>query len=377
MNYFLLAFLLNTIAGFVFANEIENKLFDENRTTAIDLLEKEYQQSKVLFIGFYHHYTHQHIDQLSSLLQKIGNDPNFKTIVLERSSDVSSFYELLSTKELSTAIDDFGFSSQQAQEQTLCRGPGEWSYVIKNFFPELRKINQRRSDNPILAKSVDGIQTHMVEEDWPGLNRPMIDGTCPSKLLTTRSGETLTIYGISSTREQTTANSFKSQIWDKLGPNDKAIVLYHRAHLTDGLEVCQPEMISENNWTANLGNFSWYGRFLSDNPEVKKDVSLIFIDEKFDQKNEMITFDFTKRQSERSATDWAISLRPFKNVMNEIGFQMFTKESDIRRLFSNRYSSGSKTLPEIANGLIFNSEAHIRFQNLKSSDYLPEYCPRQ
>lgn len=376
MKYLLLALLLNTSTGLVFANEVENKLFDENRTTAIDLLEKEYQQSKVLFIGFYHHYAHQHIDQLSSLLQKIGSDPNLKTIVLERSNDVSSFYELLSTKKLSTAIDYFGFSSQQAQEQTLCRGPGEWSYVIKNFFPELRKINQSRPNNPILAKSVDGIQTFMVEEDWPGLNRPMIDGTCPSKLLKTRTGEALTIYGISSTREQTTANNFKAQVWDKLGPNDKAIVLYHRTHLTDGLVVCQPEMISENNWAANLGNFSWYGRFLSDYPEVKKDVSLVFIDEKFDQKNEMITLSFTKRQSERSSTDWAVSLRPFKNIMNEIGFEMFTKESDIRRLYSNPYSSGSKTLPEIADGLIYNSEAHIRYQNLKSSDYLPEYCPR-
>ena len=359
------------------ADDIENKIFDENRTDAIDLLVKEYQQSKVLFIGFYHHYAHQHIDQLSSLLQKIGNDPNLKTIVLERSSDVSSFYELLSTKDLSKSIQDFGFKSQQAQEQTLCRGPGEWSYVIKNFFPELRKINQHRSHNPILAKSVDGIQSLMVEEDWPGLNRPMIDGTCPAKLLTTRTGEALTIYGISSTREHTTAKNIKSQIWDKLGPNDKAIVLYHRAHLTDGLDVCQPEMISENSWVSNLGNFSWYGRFLNDNPEVKKDVSLVFIDEKFDPTNEMITLNFTKRQSKRSSTDWAISLRPFKNIVNEIGFEMFTKDSDIRRLYNTPYSSGSKTLPEIADGLIFNSEAHIRYKNLTSSDYLPEYCPRQ
>lgn len=107
----------------------------------------------------------------------------------------------------------------------------------------------------IYDELLDESQSYMVEEDWPGINRPMIDGTCPSKLLTTRSGETLTIYGISSTREQATANNFKAQIWDKLGPNDKAIVIYHRAHLTDGLDVCQPKMISENNWTANLGNY--------------------------------------------------------------------------------------------------------------------------
>jgi hypothetical protein len=99
----------------------------------------------------------------------------------------------------------------------------------------------------------------------------MQDGTCPARILITQSDDLLTIYGMSSTREQDTAINFKNQVWEKLGPNDKAIVLYNRLHLTDGLDVCQPEMIDENNWISNVGNLSWHGCFLNDTPEAKKE----------------------------------------------------------------------------------------------------------
>jgi uncharacterized protein YegL len=61
-----------------FSNEFGNKIFDENRTTALDLSKKEYQRSKVLFIGLHHHYSHQHIEQLAALLKEVGHDSNFK-----------------------------------------------------------------------------------------------------------------------------------------------------------------------------------------------------------------------------------------------------------------------------------------------------------
>jgi hypothetical protein len=68
----------------------------------------------------------------------------------------------------------------------------------------------------------------------------------------------------------------------------------------------------------------------------------------------MINFNFTKRQSE---------LLPEQDGVINLD------------IFDADYARGHNTLSEIADGLIFNLLAHIHYSNLKSSDYLPEYCP--
>jgi thymidylate synthase len=93
-NLFLIIAFLITYS-LALAND-ENAIFDTNRTDPQTLLHHEYQKSKILFLGFAYHANNKHIDQLRELLKQIGNDPNLKTIILERAGDTSEFSIFLS-----------------------------------------------------------------------------------------------------------------------------------------------------------------------------------------------------------------------------------------------------------------------------------------
>jgi hypothetical protein len=87
------------------------------------------------------------------------------------------------------------------------------------------------------------------------------------------------------------------------------------------------------------------------------------------------TFEFSRRQSLRfPGQDWAVDLKPFSEVLKETGLDMMTKSSDFRRRMNE--TATSNTLPEIANGLIWNSSAHILYRNQAGAEYpsTKEYC---
>lgn len=368
MIVYLIIIILSTAA---FA-QLEDQIFDQNVTTAEKLLDQEYEKSKVLFIGLSYHSNHQHIIQLTELIKRVGLDPNLKTIVLERAGDISGFYEMLSTTDLKTTLENFQFESNDAKIRSLCAP--EWAFAISYLFPELRRINKLRpTDNPLLVKTIDGMRS-TIPEMWPGSGKNLRDGTC-SAVSITGSGPTPTHYGISGTREQTTAQNFKSRIWSKLEPDDKAIVLYHRGHIMDNLEACQPNQgADENDWVANKGLLTWFGRFMLIHPEARQQVHVVVIDEKASVASEE-GFNFTQRQSRRTPNiEWAITLAPFNGVITEIGIEMFTKKVDFR-FYLNGAISGTKTLPEIVDGLISNPLAHVLYRTSKGYKYLPDYCP--
>lgn len=368
----MITYFLLLIISFSAYAQIEDQIFDQNVTTATKLLDSEFEKSKVLFIGFSYHSNHQHIIQLTELIKRVGLDPKLKTIVLERAGDISGFYEMLSTNDLKTTLENYKFESDTAKIRSLCAP--EWSFAISYLFPELRKINQLRpKDNPLLVKSIDGISS-TIAEMWPGRGRNLTDGTCSAAEIT-GAGLTPTLYAVSGTREQTTAQNFSKRIWTKMQTDDKAIVLYHRGHIVDNFEACQPNMGADiNNWIANKGLLTWFGRFGMIHPEARHQVSVILIDEKESIKTEH-GFKFTQRQLKRTLdTEWAISLAPFIGVINEMGIEMFTENLDFRR-YLNGTISGTKALPEIADGLINNPMAHILYRTTRGNDYLPEYCP--
>jgi hypothetical protein len=343
-----------------YSQEDENDIFDSNRVDSVDLLEKEYSNSKVLFIGFPSHHTHQHIELLSKLLERIASDPNLKYIVLERAGDISKFYELLSTNELNTTLESFSFNSPEALKRSLCEG--EWAYTIDQFFPKLRSINNkaRPKNAPIIVKSIDGMVS-TIKEDWPG-KKPISDGTCNVSELRRPS-----FYVTSSNRESDTANNFSNRIWKKLGKNEKAIVLYNNMHLLSSFYACTPYMQSENVWEARISPLSWREFFLKQHPEAKKSTSLILIDEDAQFPYREYIFNFTDRHATRFPDqEWALPLRPFSNVLNEIGSEIFTIDSNAR----SYNASSDLTLPEIAQGFIFHPLANVLYRNLTGEEYV-------
>lgn len=360
-------FILLLIHSFAYANE-EDAIFDSNRTTAIDLLQKEYSNSKVLFMGLANHANHKHIDQLSELLKIIGTDPKLKFIVIERAGDLSEFYEILSKQNLKDTLNVFKFQSEVARKQSLCFG--EWAYTIDKFFPDIRAINQRRdAKNPLIVKSVDGMRSTMPE-NYPGLGKKMVDEACKVTDVLIPP-----IYNASSNREEDTARTFHSNIWSKLGPGDKAIILYNRGHLVTSFKTCNPYMVNPDLFEARFGYLTWIDYFFEMAPEAKEDSSLVIFDEKWSEKRDGTTFEFSRRQSSRyPGEDWAVPLNPFANVLKETGIDMMTATSDFRTRTNSTATSDS--LPEIAHGLIWNAKAHLLNRSLKGQDYetTKEYC---
>lgn len=368
MRHFLFVIFLTLFLSVnAFADLVEDQLFDSNQQDDISLLFNQYQKSKVLFIGFSFHSNHQHVDQLTELLKKVGDDKNLKYIIFERPHDVSAFHELLSTQKLEQVLAKYSFRNVKAKKEILCRP--EFAYTLAKFFPELQKINQKRiKTNPILVKTIDG-RVSGRDEYWPG-EKTLVDGTCKAKDILMKA-EVTTNYGISSNREQDTADNFTSMIWSKLAPQEKAIVIYNRGHLLPDFESCLPTMVSEDKWVANRGKLTWLGRFLENHPKARKKIGLIIIDEKFSEKHDGTTFQLSARQSQRKGEkDWAINLHPFKAVAKEKGMAMFTASADFRVLFNGHHFS-QKSLPDLVDGLIWNSRAHLNHRNTEARDYLP------
>jgi hypothetical protein len=188
------------------------------------------------------------------LLKRIGTDPDLKYIVLERAGDISEFYETLSLIDLSETLEKFTFPSGLAKMNSLCMG--EWAYSIDKLFPDIRHINKRRdTSNPVLSVSIDGMDS-FINESWPG-NFPIADTTCNASELRVGS-----YYVASTNREMDSAENFSNKVWMKLGPNDKAIVLYNRMHLINSFISCNPFMVEIDKWKARLSSFSWRDYFL-------------------------------------------------------------------------------------------------------------------
>lgn len=376
INIFLAFILMALVPEISFAHMSEDELFDLHRTSDADLLNSEYEKSRFLFMGFSYHSNHQHINQLIELLKVRGLDPKLKFIVLERAHDLDKFYETLSQHDLKTTLSLFKFQNFEARYRSLCAG--EWAYAIKYLFPLVRELNAKRpKNNPLLVKAIDGFSSTM-DEKWPGSHQ-MKDGTCKASNLFYR-GSHLTSFGISSNREQMTADNFQKTVVLKMNSHDKAIVLYNRGHLLESFQVCQPNMGSTSQeWTANMGLISWLGRHLQMNPGFKSKMSLIFIDEENPKEAHGTTFSFNHRQIQRyPMEDWALSLRAFKGLIPEKGIDIFSETSEMRNKFNfGGTLTGTMTLPEMANGMIRNSRAHIDSRTLGGTDYLGEsYCPR-
>lgn len=353
--------LIIFITGKVFSAEViaENEIFDQYKTTSHKLLLEEYGKSRILFLGTANHFNHHIYNLLTDLLKEIGKDPKLKYIVFERSSDISQFYEKLSEKTLGDVLTEFHFVNEEAKTRSLCESP-EWAYTISDFFPEIRTINRNRV-NKVLVKSVDGMRSDLPL-NWPG-RQPIIDGTC-------RAQGTPTAYVVSTNREMDTAKNFSKNIWQMLGPNEKAIVVYHQAHLLEEIETCMPFMLQTNKWVAIKAYFSWISYFLNEHPEAKSQIRRIFLDEKSQSAYEGM-LKFTKRQADRYPyQEFAISLTHFTRILKENGFEMYLPESSM----GYRTSLSDRTLPEVAEGLIWNPSAHIDTQIKSSHDYLPEHC---
>jgi hypothetical protein len=142
-------------------------------------------------------------------------------------------------------------------------------------------------------KHIDQLR-ELLKQTYPGLGKKLIDGSCKATDVTVHP-----IYYVSTNREEDTAKNFYRDIWSKLGPNDKAIVLYNRGHLLTSFKACSPTMLSLELFESNYKNLAWIDDFYQMAPEAKEQSSLIILDEKYNESKDGTTFKFSRRQSLR------------------------------------------------------------------------------
>lgn len=360
MRFFTLI-LLTFFSAFSNASEIEDQIFDRYRTDPQALLEKYYSRSQILFLGLAYHVNYQHIDRLRDLLKMIGQDENLKYIVLERAGDLKVFYEILSVKDLKASLKDFSFKDRETLRYNICHH--EWAYTIDKLLPDVRAVNQRRV-SPLLVTAVDGMRSYW-KESYPETVKTAVDGDCRVEELPPKWDM---LYVTSTNHEIASAENFYNKIYKNLGPKDKVIVLYNRGHLLTSFKACLPYMVNTELFEARK-NFAFWIDFLYElAPEAKKVSNLVLFDEKYHPIKDGTTFKFSQRQSSRFPDqDWAIELDPFKDILNEVGLDMMSPTSDFQQRFTNKVKSSS--LPEIAQGLIWNSKAHLLYSNRGRTGY--------
>jgi hypothetical protein len=347
----------------------EDDIFDAHRLAPAELLYQAYQQSRVLLIGTSNHTNFQHYNHLLELLEIVGNDPDLKYIVMERSYEVSGFYELLSTLSFESAMKQFKFTPERTLTDNLCLNP-EWSYTIKEFMPKLRKINRLRgSKRPILLKTIEGMPADLSAGSVPGVK----DGNCSATIFNNFSE--MELNSLSLTREIKTQKNFEKSIWNDLGPNEKVIIVSHYMHLIDGFKGCRPSMDDQGNWTANIEPLTWLTPFFSSHPNVKKDFKLILIDEKDWGYNPNGGLKLVQRQAHRyPEEDFAFFTKPFEIVSRETGASMFVKDATINRRENILMHTSEKKLDELFDGVIWNAKSDSLYLLRTAHEYLPNYC---
>lgn len=352
----------------------EDQIFDANRVEPVELLYQAYQQGQVLLIGTSNHSNFQHYDRVLELLELVGNDPNLKYIVMERSHEVDEFYERLSTNGFDSVVRDFPFSSEKARTDNLCLNP-EWSYTIKEFLPKLREMNKSRLPlRPILVRGMEGMPAELSAGPMMRVN----DGTCSGTSFGSPPNykfPSLELFALSRSRELKTQENFEKSIWNDLKPNEKVIYISHYMHLIDGFEGCRPSQDEDGNWTANVEPLTWLHPFFLSHPEARKQFKIILMDEKDDRYNPAGGLKLVQRQSLRfPGEDFAFSTKPFEGVALEEGAKMFLSSATINK---NRFNHKSeKTLDQVFDGVIWNANAHVQFSLKPSREYLPGYCDR-
>lgn len=348
----------------------------------IEFLKKNFDENRALVLAFANHDNQTVYQYLIPLLEKLKDDPSLKTIVLERSFDLSDMYQQLSTKSTEEVLTKYSFASPESKQMALC-GSSEWSYSIANFMPVIRQINEYRAEKgipKIIVKSVDSMSSSkpmlwpMKIEDimkWPeNAHEYITKNTCG--FIGAKGGEQ-PMWAYSENREMETAQNFYNEIWRKIDPEEKVIIAYHALHSLPGIERCGLFMNSEKDWLARRSKMTWYDHFLELAPDADQRFTRILLDEKADSYHPNGVLKITKELLKDLKVSDYFEVKTSEIRGKSIGVDLFEPE-----IFSDSFDAKSKlTLDQLLKGVIWTSDANIRFALKESFDYLPEYCPKE
>ncbi len=328
----------------------------------ITALTRAYEDSNILFIGTPNHTNFKIYKYLEALLDRAKNDHRLRYIVFERFGDNSAFYRSLSVNELENVLKEGHFPSDLHLRRSLCGD--EWAYAITNFFPYLRALNKQRPV-PILAASLDGASS---DQDlwWPNAGQ-YSPGNCIQQ-------NPSLYFSDSANREATTAKNFAS-FYDRLGLEDKVIIVYHHGHLLKGFRSCRLFMETRGSlihWTSNLTDLSWLSLFLKEKPDVAGKMSIVLFDEKDEWFNKDGAFKASSLVSHRVPPRSGVI--DLQNVaLKETGLQVF-RESAFLNHYQEGQHKGDLRIDQLADYIVWNHDSADRYPLKESKYYLPNIC---
>lgn len=347
--------------------QAEADYFDKHVTDAATLITKLYKESTVLLLGAANHRNMQHHLTLIDLLREVGMDPNLKFLVLEQSYDNDDLYRKLSFEDVFTVLRTHRFKSDHERLLTLCWSR-EWTWVYTHVFPVVQEINRKRpSDNPLIVKGLDGFS---LKSPYGLISRmPVKSVNCQFNGPTGQN----TTDNIQN-RELATAANFYAQVWSMLRGADKAIVLYHQAHLYRHFESCRV-LRSASGAESRISPRNWFSVLLRDHPEVEGQNRLVIFDETDVNHHPQGVLRFSRRQIDRHPGEaWAIDVRGLRGIETERGQNawIFSPVS-----FNNEgMNHSNRYFYEIVDGIIWSPRAELDHKVGNVTEYMGNLCPK-
>ena len=320
--------------------------FDASLTDAQALLAELGADARLLMIGQAGHYTTSGFQVLKSYLEAHKEDRSLRNVLLEVDYDLDEFLKAASIGSLS--------------QETACaatRDSAEIAYLLTDLLPALQAINRGRPEQPILLRGVDG-----ATEANAAITASKVEtGSCWSRF---NGGDISYVY--TTDRERATADNVAA-ILGSLAPNDRAVGIFHLAHLVRGIEACAFTIIDleAGIFRTDWSQLTWLDRI----SEQRLSVRTAFIDEEHPFYHNQGVFRLTYALRARSShDDFAYPTAPFADLLSLKGLDLLRPRAYLKVYLDEQNRSGGQ-LKDLTDGVI-----HIRHgatKNLHKS--LAEY----
>ena len=272
----------------------------------------------------------------------------------------------MSLDDVFTVLRTHQFANDHERLLTLCWSR-EWSWVYTHVFPVIQGLNRKRpADNPLIVRGLDGFS---LKSPYGVLSpTPVKSGDCQFNYPRDQN----TLDNIEN-REIATAANFYSDVWSNLKNNQKAIVLYHQAHLYRYFNSCRV-VRSETGAESTIAPRNWFSILLKDHPEIADQSRLVIFDETDVNHHPQGVLRFSKRQVDRHpGQPWAIDVRGMHGIDTERGENAWifspVSYNNEGMNYSDRY------FYDIVDGVIWSPRAELDHKVGNVTDYLGNLCP--
>ena len=193
-------------------------------------------------------------------------------------------------------------------------------YLITKTLPLLKKINEKRPDNPIIFVSLDGYSKAHTLRDWEKMDN-----------------KNFVLYGNSISREKDTAKNFMDLV--SRFPNQKGLVVYHQAHILKNLKADGYLLDEEGRSTQHsLDHLGWVGFVKNKIPNFFDKLKIVLFDEMDPKTNPFGILDY--KDIAAAPVKHGFSLK-IEGQINSQGLGLFNQHS-----FLYRYRGGTIKVPK-------------------------------